>query len=185
MARPIRCWHFLPEDMRGGYGSEPPWHDGETREVEGPPRMCAYGYHGSRCIIDALAYTRGPIICRVDIDGDVLTDTDKIVGRRRKLLWHLGTASSERILHEFACWCAERALRRERRADREPDERSWGAIEAKRQWLLGEITNEELAAASDAARAAASDAARAAASDAARAAQERKLLRMIMAARRR
>ena len=66
------------------------------------------------------------------------------------------------ILHEFACRCAEYALSF---ADN-PDPRSIAAIEAKRKWLRGEITNKELYAARDAAR----DAARAAARDAARAA---------------
>ena len=65
------------------------------------------------------------------------------------------------ILHEFACWCAVQALLREREAGREPDPRSWAAIEVKRQWLRGEATNSELAAA----RAAAWDAASTAAMD--------------------
>ena len=70
------------------------------------------------------------------------------------------------ILHEFACRCAEYALSF---ADK-PDPRSIAAIEAKRKWLRGEITDKELAAASAAARAAASAAASAAARAAARAA---------------
>ena len=60
-----------------------------------------------------------------------------------------------RILHEFACWCAEDALNHVENAD----ERSWNAIKVKRAWLRGEASDEELAAA----RAAAWDAARAAA----------------------
>ena len=59
------------------------------------------------------------------------------------------------ILHEFMCWCAEQALVREREAGREPDPRSWAAIEAKRAWLRGEIDGKVLAAARDAAWAAA------------------------------
>ena len=59
------------------------------------------------------------------------------------------------ILHEFACRCAEYALS----FVDNPDPRSIAAIEAKRKWLRGEITDKEL----DAARAAAWDAARAAA----------------------
>ena len=70
------------------------------------------------------------------------------------------------ILHEFACRCAEYALS----FVASPDPRSIAAIEAKRKWLRGEITDAELAAAWDAARAAASDAAWDAAWDAARAA---------------
>jgi len=76
----------------------------------------------------------------------------------------------ERQLHELACIFAERALQRERAAGREPDQRSWAAIESKRKWLRGEITSDELAAARDAAWAAAWDASRDAAWDASRAA---------------
>ena len=67
------------------------------------------------------------------------------------------------ILHEFACRCAEYALS----FVDNPDPRSIAAIEAKRKWLRGEITDKELNAAWDAAWAAAGDAARAAAWDAA------------------
>lgn len=66
------------------------------------------------------------------------------------------------ILHEFACRCAEYALS----FVDNPDPRSIAAIDAKRKWLRGEITDKEL----DAARAAAWDAAWDAARDAARAA---------------
>ena len=59
------------------------------------------------------------------------------------------------ILHEFACRCAEYALSF---ADN-PDPRSIAAIEAKRKWLRGEITDMELRAARDVARDAARDAA--------------------------
>jgi len=45
------------------------------------------------------------------------------------------------ILHEFACRCAEEALK----LIYNPDPRSIAAIEAKRAWLRGEITDNELA----------------------------------------
>lgn len=54
------------------------------------------------------------------------------------------------LLHEFACRCAEQALRRVEN----PDPRSVRAIEVKRLRLRGEATDEELVAARDAARAA-------------------------------
>ena len=59
------------------------------------------------------------------------------------------------ILHEFACRCAEYALS----FMDNPDPRSIAAIEAKRKWLRGEITDMELRAARDVARDAARDAA--------------------------
>ena len=56
------------------------------------------------------------------------------------------------VLHEYACRCAEYALT----FVREPDSRSIAAIEAKRKWLRGEISNDDLTAArAAAARAAA------------------------------
>ena len=70
------------------------------------------------------------------------------------------------VLHEYACRCAEYALT----FVREPDSRSIAAIEAKRKWLRGEISNDDLTAAWSAAWAAA-DAARAAANAARAAAQ--------------
>lgn len=72
------------------------------------------------------------------------------------------------ILHEFACRCAERALK----AAGVTDKRSWAAIQAKRDWLVGKITDEQLAAALDAALDAAWDAALGAAWAAARAAAQ-------------
>ena len=54
------------------------------------------------------------------------------------------------ILHEFACRCAEMELSRINK----PDARSVAAIEAKRKWLRGEISDKELVAAMDAALAA-------------------------------
>jgi hypothetical protein len=60
-----------------------------------------------------------------------------------------------RDLRELACVYAESALHQERRAGREPDPRSWAAIEAVRKWLQNEISDVELAAAEAAAEAAA------------------------------
>ena len=53
------------------------------------------------------------------------------------------------ILHEFACRCADRALARIEM----PDSRSVEAIEAKRKWLRGEISDDATAAERAAARA--------------------------------
>ena len=55
------------------------------------------------------------------------------------------------VLHEFACRCAEEALK----LVDNPDPRSVAAIDAKRRWLRGEISNRELEEASAAASSAA------------------------------
>jgi hypothetical protein len=84
--------------------------------------------------LDALQYARGATICRTDSSGKVLAMADATT-----------------VLHEFMCWSGEQALLGEREAGREPDKQSWAAIEAKRKWLKGEATDEELDAAGDAA----------------------------------
>ena len=71
-----------------------------------------------------------------------------------------------RILHEFACWCAEDALIHVENAD----ERSRNAIKVKWAWLRGEASDAELAAARSAERSAVRSAERSAAEDAERAA---------------
>ena len=142
------AWHFLSEDKRLGYGDRRLVEVGQTLECEGEPALCYNGMHGSVRLIDALYYARGPIICRVEIEGDIIEGDDKLCGRRRTVLWML---DATRILHEFACSCAEDALA----LVSEPDARSVAAIAAKRRWLAGEITDEELAAAQAAAWAAA------------------------------
>ena len=76
------------------------------------------------------------------------------------LLVRLMDARTQRI---FACDCAERALGRERDAGREPDARSWRAVEVSRLYAGGKATDAELDAARAAAGAAAWDAAGAAA----------------------
>lgn len=72
------------------------------------------------------------------------------------------------VLHEFACWCAEQALA----LVEAPDPHSVEAIATKRAWLRGEATDDELAAAQDAARAATWGAARTIAWGTASAAQD-------------
>ena len=153
------AWHLLSEDKRLGYGDGRLVEVGQTLECKGKPVLCDNGMHGSVRLIDAVYYASGPIVCRVKIEGDVIESEDKLCGRRRTVLWML---DATRILHEFACRCAEDALA----LVEQPDARSVEAIAAKRKWLRGEITDEELDSASAAARAAAW-AARAAARDAA------------------
>jgi len=148
-------WHFLKEDRRLQY---PPYtlvEPGQTLYVKPPIKLCTRGLHASKRAIDALSYAPGPVVCRVRLSGEIIEDGDKAVATERTCLW---MADATTVLYEFACWCAEQALLREREARREPDPRSWAAVEAKRQWVRGEITTEELAVAGAAAGDAASDA---------------------------
>lgn len=61
------------------------------------------------------------------------------------------------IARMFAADCAERALSRERKAGREPDSRSWKAVEVARRFATGDATAAKLASAMCAARKAAGE----------------------------
>lgn len=148
-------WHFLREDRRLRWGSRAIVEPGDTFRVDFPhkseddgqiynkPTLCKAGLHASRRAIDALQYAPGPIICRVTLAGDVVEDKAKAAARERTVLW---MADATNTLHEFACRCAETALR----TAKVEDVRCWQAIETKRKWLRGEATDAELAAARDA-----------------------------------
>ena len=189
----MRAWHFLRKDKKLGYNDGRLVRVGHTFKCDPDSiKMCETGFHASKNILDALNYAFGPIACEVELGGNIIKGYDKIVASERTVI---SMVDAEDVLHEFACWCAERALSR----IKNPDPRSITAIEAKRKWLKGEISDDGLAAARDAAWDAAWDeawdaawnaaravawdaaraAARAAARDAERKVQSRKLTKMI------
>ncbi len=149
--KPIKAWHFVANDYRLGYEDNRIVRAGKTYKLKsGKPDLCRNGMHGSKRILDALGFARGAIICRVEIWGDVIQDDDddKLCGTHRKVL---DVIDATNILHEFACRCAEDALA----LIEKPDPRSIAAIQAKRDFVAGKITAEELAAAESAAESAA------------------------------
>ena len=144
----MKAWHFLREDKRLGYD------DGRLVEVGHKLtcepfniKLCEKGFHGSVKLMDALKYAPGPIVCRVELSGKIIKGDDKYVASGRTVI---NMADATNVLQEFACLCAEDALK----LVKNPDPRSFAAIEAKRKWLRGEITYKELYAAKTAAKAA-------------------------------
>ena len=102
------AWHFLRANgrLRDGRVAPP---DGEWLTHTGPLVPCLSGLHASEDILDALWWAPGPIICRVELDGDVQEHgkpVDKLVAARRCILWRLDAETSERVLRQFARWCA-------------------------------------------------------------------------------
>ena len=180
----VLAWHFCRNDRKLGYSDGRLVKTGQTYKVGGKPILCQHGLHASIRLIDALNYAAGDVLCRVKLSGNIVHGKDKIAATERTVL---STRNISIILHEFACRCAERSLKKAEVTD----SRCWAAISAKRQWLRGEISDNQLAAARAAARAAAVDAARdvarAAAVDAARdvaraaarAKQNKRLTRMV------
>ena len=154
--KPLLVWHFLRQNWETNSGSIKT-KVGDTYRVEPPIKICSHGMHGSRKVLDALGYSAGPILTLCEVWGEFAEQSNKIVAEYRRPLWGKDISTE---LNEWACCNAEVALL----VAEIEDSRCWEAIEAKRAWLRGEISDKELDAVRDAAR----DAARAAAWDAAR-----------------
>ena len=144
-------WHFLREDRKLGYGDGRLVIAGDTLSVPGPLEMCNYGLHASKNLLDALKYAPGSILCKVELGSDVITQGDKSVSSSRKTLWMTDISD---LLHKFACDAAEQCLKDRESEGIEVDIRSYAAIEAKRGWLRGSVTDSELQSARSAAESA-------------------------------
>ena len=132
-------WHFLPPDKRLRYGTREVVEVGKSITIEGPLRLCVRGLHASARAIDALSYAplNAKYACRVRLSGEIVGGGDKAVANTREVLWMV---DATRVLHLFACQVAEDAMSRHGNGDR----RSLAAIQAKRDWLEGKISNKEL-----------------------------------------
>ena len=120
---------------------------GEWLEVRGKLVDCENGLH--LCRVRDLPLWFGPVIFAAELDGEWFDAGNKIIARKARLLRQL--AWDDRIARHFACDCAERALKRERKAGRDSDKRSRETIRVARRFANGLASMDELAAAWDAA----------------------------------
>jgi hypothetical protein len=140
-----------------------------TRHLH-PNRLepCSYGYHLAKDV--QLLDWLGPTIYQAEPcpDHPPIAAGGKWVTCRVRLVAKLPW--DDRVARLFAADVAEAALLGERASGREPEGRSWAAVEVARRFAVGEATAAERAAAGAAAWDAAGDAAWDAAWDAAGAA---------------
>jgi hypothetical protein len=168
----VKLYKVLAEDGSAFHGGNGRWplpngNPGEWLAVSGELEPCRHGLH--LCRRSDLIHWLGPVIYLAEHEGEKIIAKDKIVVRKARLLSRLDTWN-ETTARLFAADCAERALKNERKAGREPDERSWEAVRVARLYARGEVDDAARAATWAAARDAARDAASTAAGDAARAA---------------
>ena len=142
-------WHFTAHKTRGRGG----WRLKQIEHMEPPIVLCRRGLHAGSALT-ALNNAPGPWVSWVELSGEVVGNGNgKWAGEVRTRL--AGPVDATRVLREFACDCAERALLRERQAGREPDRRCWAAVEMVRRYAHDEATAEEAGEAARAAKAAA------------------------------
>ena len=133
--------------VNGGKGTWPLPRNGKPGKwlkVEGPLVPCSNGLH--LCRPDQLIEWLGPTLWIAEAGKERIVEPGKIVVRRARLLRQVETWN-EKNARLFACDCAHRALMRERRAGREPDERSWNAVRVARAFARGKASEQERAAA--------------------------------------
>ncbi len=94
------AWHFVGDTLRDG---SPIPADGELLHYTGRVEICRSGLHASKLLIDALTYAPGSTICRPECDDIVDEQHDKLVCRKRTILWRI---DGEELLREFARKCA-------------------------------------------------------------------------------
>lgn len=100
----MKAWHFLPADRRLRYDDNRIVEVGETYSAtDRDPELRVYGMHASLTAMGALQRAPGPVVCRVDLWGDVVRGDDEIVGAHRKVL---AMADATEALWQFARLCA-------------------------------------------------------------------------------
>ena len=148
MSTPILAWWIAPDDMLMSHGDGRPVVMGETVTVEPPLELCKRGLHASLLPLDALAYRKGRNVVRVELSGEMLCGTDKLCAQHRKHLW---VVDAQKLLVEFSCWCARRAIL----VAHMIDPQVLACVETVDRWLRGEATLGEVLIARNAAHAAA------------------------------
>ena len=167
MSDSILAWHFVNKTLRDG---SPIPKDGEWFVWSGPIEMCRLGLHASLHPFDALQYAPGSMLCRVECQGDMQHQDDKLVCRERRIVQRhemeqeLRAFAREQALSVVHLWNAPPAvIDYLTTGDETKRDAAWAAAGAAAWAAAG-------AAARAAARAAAWAAAEDAAEDAARAA---------------
>ncbi len=116
---------------------------GKTYTHTGDVKICSSGLHASIRLLDALKYAplrSGLVISRVECSDIRDLHSDKFVCATRRVI---ASAECDTTLHFLAADIAEAALMI---AD-VTDGRPWDAIQAKREWANGELSDKELEAA--------------------------------------
>jgi len=109
----MKAWHFceLEDGKLITYQGDPRLlipmplngEPGEWLEHVGEVLICEKGLHASKAIMEALRYSRGFVICRVEVRDIVDQQADKVVARQRRVLWWV---DGEDLLRRFARLCA-------------------------------------------------------------------------------
>jgi len=137
----MRYFKVLDENGRSARDQEWPLPEGEGPGQWLPPLegdLVAYRNGYQVTTTEQLLQWLGPCIWEVEVRGDVVDAGDETLARSARIV--APTHWDERTARLFACDCAERALKGERRAGHEPDKRSWDAVRVARSCAEDQAT---------------------------------------------
>ena len=140
--RSMLAWSFVREDCMLQDSTNLSMKPGITLIVPAPLIMGEHGLHASVDPLDALYYGSGSTICRVELAGTILEETDRLCADRCTVIW---MAYVSKALHEFACWCAEEALQEADKAGCVLPHWTLEAIGARKAWLAGTCSDRDIA----------------------------------------
>jgi hypothetical protein len=139
------AYHFVADTLRNG---EPIPPDNEWLKVDADSLiMCEYGLHASKHPYDALSYAPGFTLCRVELDGTIIRQNNKLCASERRIIARI---DAKALCLQFARDCATDVLP------------LWDAPEVVQHFLKTGENPEAASAAASAAYAAASAASAAA-----------------------
>jgi hypothetical protein len=94
---------YITDELRLGHGDGRVIEEGKTHTVEGAIGICVRGLHASRLALDALSYSKGPMVCRVRLGGNVIDGSDKSCASMRT---YIKIIDAREILETFGRMCA-------------------------------------------------------------------------------
>jgi hypothetical protein len=104
----VNAYKFLRADGTGAFTrfAWPLPGDGPGGWVEGDPDPCRSGIHA--CRLGDLPYWAGRVLYEIELDGDVIEHTTKLVARRGRLLRRID-AWDDDLRAVYTRYCADRA----------------------------------------------------------------------------
>ena len=100
----MKGWYFSGEDKKLRYGDNRKIKLGVTHKIKGEPVLCERGLHASKSIMDALDYSPGTIVWKVELSGKIIEGDNKSVATKR--IYLEGGIDITNILRKFARMCA-------------------------------------------------------------------------------
>ena len=95
----MKAYYFSCTDKKLGYDDNRVIKKGRTHKVKGPLKLCLWGLHASKRIIDALEYAPGPYLWVVELSGDIIEGSDKVCASERT---YIQGFNAEKLLKVFA-----------------------------------------------------------------------------------